>query len=248
MAEDNDDLTSKIFVYLRSDESHVSTLDIGASTLSPSSTVGCHQQQRPARHVVQRHDALRRRPRGHPGLRLPAVRPEPDDDKNLDLDSANADPWGLWFDGRVLWVADTADDKLYVYDLPGAQPGNTAADGDAGGADTQRASLDATLTAATNAFGVGYSPIFLNDCGTLSPSATFNLSGVTYTIRELVIDNLGNLNFHTNERIPQRFSLSIAGTSYSSTDAIEDDLTTEYRYIWEIQAYPGPPATPSQSP
>ena len=52
-----------------------------------------------------------------------------DVDKNLDLDSANADPWGLWFDGRVLWVADTADDKLYVYDLPGAQPDNTPSDG-----------------------------------------------------------------------------------------------------------------------
>ena len=129
VAEDNDDLTSKIFVYLRSDESHVSTLDIGASTLSPSSTVGAinNNDQRgmwsngTTLFVVDYGDdqvygyQLSDRSR--------------DDDKNLSLDAANTDPWGLWFDGRVLWVADTADDKLYVYDLPGAQPGNEPADG-----------------------------------------------------------------------------------------------------------------------
>ena len=129
VAEDNDDLTSKVFVYLRSDGSHVSTLDIGASTLSPSSSVGAvnNNDQRgmwsngTTLFVVDHGDSqvygyqLSDRSR--------------DDDKNLDLDSANTNPWGLWFDGRALWVADTADDKLYVYDLPGAQPDNTRADG-----------------------------------------------------------------------------------------------------------------------
>ena len=130
VAQDNDDLTSKIFVYLRSDGSHVSTLDIGASTLSPSSSVGAvnNNDQRgmwsngTTLFVVDDGDdqvygyKLSDRSR--------------DDDKNLSLDAANTNPWGLWFDGRVLWVADTADDRLYVYDLPGAQPGNTPASGD----------------------------------------------------------------------------------------------------------------------
>ena len=50
-------------------------------------------------------------------------------EKDIDLDGDNADPEGLWFDGRVLWVVDDADDRVYVYDLPGAQPDNTVADG-----------------------------------------------------------------------------------------------------------------------
>ena len=49
--------------------------------------------------------------------------------KEITLDSDNADPEGLWFDGRVLWVVDRGDDNVYVYDLPGAQPDNTVADG-----------------------------------------------------------------------------------------------------------------------
>ena len=77
VAEDNDDLTSKIFVYLRSDGSHVSTLDIGASTLSPSSTVGAinNNDQRgmwsngTTLFVVDHGDSQ--------GLRLQAVRPDP---------------------------------------------------------------------------------------------------------------------------------------------------------------------------
>ena len=129
VAEDNDDLTSKIFVYLRSNGSHVSTLDIGASTLSPSSTVGAinNNDQRgmwsngTTLFVVDHGDSQVY------GYKLSDQ--TRDDDKNLDLDAANTDPWGLWFDGRVLWVADTAADKLYVYDLPGAQPGNEPADG-----------------------------------------------------------------------------------------------------------------------
>ena len=233
VAEDNDDLTSKIFVYLRSNGSHVSTLDIGASTLSPSSTVGAinNNDQRgmwsngTTLFVVDDGDdqvygyQLSDRTR--------------DDDKNLDLDAANADPWGLWFDGRVLWVADTADDKLYVYDLPGAQPGNTAADGvpEVRSATSEEV-WSATLTAATSAFGVGYTDLLLPISGTLSPSATFILGGVTYTTHELLITS-GHLTFATNQRIPERFQLSVAGTPYASTDAIENDRGTRYAYVWQ---------------
>ena len=125
VAQDNNDLTSKIFVYLRSDESHASTLDIGASTLSPSSTVGAinNNDQRgmwsngTTLYVVDHGDSQVY------GYKLSDR--SRDDDKNLTLDTANANAWGLWFDGRVLWVVDDADDKLYVYDLPGAQPENT---------------------------------------------------------------------------------------------------------------------------
>ena len=233
VAEDNDDLTSKIFVYLRSNGSHVSTLDIGASTLSPSSTVGAinNNDQRgmwsngTTLFVVDDGDdqvygyQLSDRTR--------------DDDKNLDLDAANTDPWGLWFDGRVLWVADTAADKLYVYDLPGAQPGNTAADGVPVVRTPSEQVWAATLTAATNVFGVGYTDRLDPITGTLGPSATFILSDLTYTIHELIITSSGNLRFYTNQGITQNFRLSIAGTSYSSTDALETDQGIRYDYIWQ---------------
>ena len=234
VAEDNDDLTSKVFVYLRSDGSHVSTLDIGASTLNPSSTVGPinNNDQRgmwsngTTLFVVDHGDTkvygyqLSDRSR--------------DDDKNLDLDSANTNPWGLWFDGRVLWVADTADDRLYVYDLPGAQPDNTPADGVPGVRTvTSEQVLTATLTAGTIPFGVGYTIRVTPIAGTLTPSATFIRSGVTYTINELIITNSGDLSLVTNVRIPQDFSLSVAGTSYSSTDASENARLAEYAYIWQ---------------
>ena len=233
VAEDNDDLTSKIFVYLRSNGSHVSTLDIGASTLSPSSTVGAinNNDQRgmwsngTTLFVVDDGDdqvygyQLSDRTR--------------DDDKNLDLDAANTDPWGLWFDGRVLWVADTAADKLYVYDLPGAQPGNTPADGVPEVRTPSEQVWSATLTAATSPVGVGYSANLNPTLGTVSPSDTFILGGVTYTIRGLLITNLGNLRVATDQRIPQDFSLSIAGTSYTSTDASETAQPNGYAYIWQ---------------
>ena len=233
VAEDNDDLTSKIFVYLRSNGSHVSTLDIGASTLSPSSTVGAinNNDQRgmwsngTTLFVVDHGDSQVY------GYKLSDQ--TRDDDKNLDLDAANTDPWGLWFDGRVLWVADTAADKLYVYDLPGAQPGNTAADGTPRVRTTSEQVLTATLTAGTIPFGVGYTIRVTPIAGTLTPSATFIRSGVTYTITELIITNSGDLSLVTNVRIPQDFSLSIAGTSYSSTDAIENARLSEYAYIWQ---------------
>ncbi len=153
--------------------------------------------------------------------------------KEIELDSANADPEGLWFDGRVLWVVDDADDKVYVYDLPGAQPDNTPAEGvPAVRTVASEQVLTATLTAAASPFGVGYSAIFQPILGTLTPS-TFSLSDVTYTIRGLTISTGGNLILNTNARIPQAFSLSIAGTSYSSTDAIENDQVTSYEYIWQ---------------
>ncbi len=122
-------LISKIFVYLRSDGSHASTLDIGAGTLSPSNTDGTINNHRPsgmwsngttlfvADHVDEKIYAYQLADRTR------------DDDKNLSLDTDNADPEGLWFDGRVLWVVDSSDVQLYAYDLPGAQPGNTAAAG-----------------------------------------------------------------------------------------------------------------------
>ena len=126
VAEDNNDLTSKIFVYQRSDGSHASTLDIGASIMNPSATDNNNDQRGmwsngTTLFVVDDGDdkiygyKLSDRTR--------------DDDKNLILDSDNADPEGLWFDGRVLWVVDRGDDNVYVYDLPGAQPGNTVANG-----------------------------------------------------------------------------------------------------------------------
>ena len=236
VAEDNDDLTSKIFVYLRSDESHVSTLDIGASTLSPSSTVGAinNNDQRgmwsngTTLFVVDYGDdqvygyQLSDRSR--------------DDDKNLSLDAANTDPWGLWFDGRVLWVADTADDKLYVYDLPGAQPDNTPADGVPGvRPPTSEQVWSATLTAATNPFGIGYTTRVDPAAGSLSPSATFTLDGTVYTVHQIMIDNFGDLVLSVApEEIPRRFQLSVAGTPYTSTSSIRDTSAINLvRYIWE---------------
>ena len=40
-----------------------------------------------------------------------------DNDKDITLDSANADPAGIWSDDTTIWVADHADDKLYAYTL-----------------------------------------------------------------------------------------------------------------------------------
>ena len=99
VAQDNNDLTSKIFVYLRSDGSHVSGMDITAATMNPSTTDGAinNNDQRgmwsngTTLFVVDDGDdqiygyQLSDRTR--------------DDDKNLSLDSDNTDPWGLWFDG-----------------------------------------------------------------------------------------------------------------------------------------------------
>ena len=236
VAEDNDDLTSKVFVYLRSDGSHVSTLDIGASTLNPSSTVGAinNNDQRgmwsngTTLFVVDHGDTkvygyqLSDRSR--------------DDDKNLDLDSANTNPWGLWFDGRVLWVADTADDRLYVYDLPGAQPGNTVADGVPGvRTATTEDVWSATLTAGTNTNGIGYLTDFLPTAGSLT-TTTFDLGGTTYTIRNIFDDdpalNAGGLVVIFDQAITQQFNLSIGTSSYFSDDALPSTIGGAFWYAW----------------
>ncbi len=232
VAEDNDDLTSKIFVYLRSDGSHVSTLDIGASTLSPSSSVGAvnNNDQRgmwsngTTLFVVDHGDSqvygyqLSDRTR--------------DDDKNLDLVSANTDPWGLWFDGRVLWVADTADDKLYVYDLPGAQPGNTAADGvPAVRTTTSEQVWSATLTVGVHVpLGAGYVASISPNAGSLT-STSFTLGGTTYTIRNLYDSsanaNDGSLTLLLDAALPTEFTISVDGIDFHSAAA-----GGELPYVW----------------
>ena len=107
----------------------------------------------------------------------------------------------------MLWVTDDTDDKVYVYDLPGAQPDNTVADGAPGVRTPSEQVLTATLTVATSPSRLGYTTVFVGlTFGTLSPSATFNVGTVTYTIHELQIENNGHLTFYTSERIPQRFS------------------------------------------
>ena len=42
---------------------------------------------------------------------------EYDDTKDIDLDSANTDPTGIWSDGVTIWVADSADTRAYAYTL-----------------------------------------------------------------------------------------------------------------------------------
>ena len=37
--------------------------------------------------------------------------------KSITLHSDNADPVGTWSDGEFIWVSDSADEKLYAYDL-----------------------------------------------------------------------------------------------------------------------------------
>ena len=227
VAEDNDDLTSKIFVYLRSDGSHVSTLDIGASTLSPSSTVGAinNNDQRgmwsngTTLFVVDHGDSQVY------GYKL-SDRTR-DDDKNLDLDAANTDPWGLWFDGRVLWVADTAADKLYVYDLPGAQPGNTPADG----VPEVRTSQDvwsATLTVkdiGSNFLGCdtmeankGCEPV------ELLTDNTFSYDSVNYRIDSIYLQG-GQLSLETSRNITAvalaALTLHVGGLSLPFEDATQ---------------------------
>lgn len=49
-----------------------------------------------------------------PILATAATRPT---NKDIDLDSANDFPRGIWSDGATIWVADNSDNKLYAYDL-----------------------------------------------------------------------------------------------------------------------------------
>ena len=238
VAEDNDDLTSKIFVYLRSDGSHVSTLDIGASVLSPSSSVGAvnNNDQRgmwsngTTLFVVDHGDSQVY------GYKLSDQ--TRDDDKNLDLDAANTDPWGLWFDGRVLWVADTAADKLYVYDLPGAQPGNTPADGGPGVRIPPREVWSATLTAGTSSsLDIGYTDSETPTVGSLSPSATFTLDGTNYTVHEIYANSVGNLIVSVEPGLPesQQFQLSVAGMPLASIQSTRHLISPPtVTYVWSF--------------
>ena len=225
VAQDNNDLTSKIFVYLRSDESHASTLDIGASTLSPSSTVGAinNNDQRgmwsngTTLFVVDHGDSQVY------GYKLSDR--SRDDDKNLTLDAANANAWGLWFDGRVLWVVDDADDKLYVYDLPGAQPENTPASG--APTVTGAPVLSATLTVkdlGSNFLGCD-SDETNKGCepGELLTDNTFSYDSVDYEIRSIDLIG-GQLSFETNKgNIPaaaiRDLTLNVGALSFPFADA-----------------------------
>ena len=238
VAEDNDNLTSKIFVYLRSDGSHVSTMDIAASTLSPSSNMGPlnNNDQRgmwsngTTLFVVDHGDTQVY------GYQLSDQ--SQDVDKNLDLDSANTDPWGLWFDGRVLWVADTADDKLYVYDLPGAQPDNTRADGGPGVWIPLREVWSATLTAGTSSsLDIGYTDSETPTVGSLSPSATFTLDGINYTVHEIYANSVGNLIVSVEPGLPeaQQFQLSVAGMPLASIQSTRHLISPPtVTYVWSF--------------
>ena len=40
-----------------------------------------------------------------------------DPGQEFSLDSANADPWGIWSDGETVWIGDPEDKRLYAYNL-----------------------------------------------------------------------------------------------------------------------------------
>ena len=226
VAEDNNNLTSKIFVYQRSDGSHVSAMDIGASTLSPSTdgTVNNNDQRGlwsngTTLFVVDDGDDKIY------GYRL-SDRTR-DDAKNLALGDGNTHPQGLWFDGRVLWVVDSSDNRVYAYDLPGAQPGNTAATGVP--AVRTAATEDvwtATLTVGPSLAG---STGYFTGAGALSP-ATFNLDGVAYTVSGL-FTNGGRLFLELDQEPPRDFTLSASGRSFFQAGP-GLAVSGGYRYVW----------------
>ena len=233
VAEDNDNLTSKIFVYQRSDGSHAATMDLGAPVLNPSSSDGTvnNNDQRglwsngATLFVVDNGDNQVY------GYRL-SDRTR-DDAKNLSLDTGNTSPEGLWFDGRVLWVVDSGDDRLYAYDLPGAQPGNTAALGvPAVRTGAAEDAWTATLTAGANSgFGAGYSALLNPNIGSLSPAA-FELDGVAYTVQNLYLQLAGHLAFDLDKELPLHFTLSLGGESFSSVGHGFPNTSGVYRYMW----------------
>ena len=160
-----------------------------------------------------------------------------DSAKEIALDSDNADPEGLWFDGRVLWVIDNSDDKVYAYDLPGAQPGNTIAYSDPEiRTPTTEDVWTATLTAATNALGVGYITDLNPDVGSLSPGATFTVDEVTYTVKSLydrsITANEGSLVLVVDKELPRGFKFSVPGGSFSSSSGFRDPDVNGFRYTW----------------
>ena len=119
------------------------------------------------------------------------------------------------------------------------QDGNTAATGaptvGAGIATTEDV-WASTLTAGSNAIGVGYLTELDPDVGSLSPSA-FTVDGVTYTVKNLYDNapqiNDGALIFFVDEEIPRDFTLWVGGEPFSSTNANEDAFATDYKYTWD---------------
>ena len=166
-----------------------------------------------------------------------------DSDKNVALDSANADPNGMWFDGRVLWVVDDTDDRLYPYDLPGANPGNTPAEGQPLVRSTlTRDVYTATVTAAVSPppppgqSGYAVAGIFAITFGSISES-TFTVDGVEYTVRAVLDGNLtantGDLILELDKALPRGFTFTADGVTYASDDATESEPGTgRYRYQW----------------
>ena len=161
-----------------------------------------------------------------------------DSAKNIELGSAITSPLGLWFDGRVLWVATPG--RLYVYDLPGAQPDNTPAVGvPEVRTHTTEDIWTATLTVQTTLSQTGYGVAgYLTNSafGSLSPGTTFTLDTVTYTVRVLVdtkpAANSGALFLQVDSALPREFTISVDGTSFSSADAAQSAVTDGYEYLW----------------
>ena len=164
-----------------------------------------------------------------------------DSGKNLALSSANDNPNGMWFDGRILWVVDDSDDIIYPYDLPGAQPDNTPADGDPviGSAFTKDV-LTATVTAGVifspSRAGYAVTGIFAAPIGSISESE-FDLGGASYTVRAVLDgshqNNSGDLILVLDRALPLGFTFTADGVSYSSSDATESEPGTGlYQYLW----------------
>ena len=165
-----------------------------------------------------------------------------DSGKNLALISDNDNPRGMWFDGRVLWVVDGTDDRLYPYDLPGAQPDNTPADGDPriGSAFTKDV-FTATVSPVTvlgvdNVTGYAVSGVLTAGAtGSISESE-FTVDGVTYTVRAVLdsnyLLNFGSLYLELDRELPRGFTITADGVSYSSGDATDMGVGTAHSYLW----------------
>ena len=230
-----DDVTgsNEIFAYNRVDGTQ--NTDVDFPDLDPTVNGSPPLNANPRDIYSNGTDDVRGGRRGRHGLRLEDVGPDPrlDPDKEIALDGDNEDPEGLWFDGRVLWVVDDADDRVYVYDLPGAQPDNTVAEGvPAVRTPTSQDVWTATLTAGTHGlFGEGYIAGSNPITGSLSPGATFTLDGDTYTVTNLYTA-LGDLVFGLDKEPPREFTLSVAGESFVSVGRRSVVAGAAYGYIW----------------